>query len=153
VFCLTAHTLAFADALVSPGKTTAYASASGVSFGPTPAAVPAVAVQILKGKKKRALEIDLTAIVPSVAAEQTIQVRPLVNGLAIEPLGGIQAEHGCDTGVINCTAQGTFWLDLDTAEATNPGVFANQPLNVETEVLTGSVTSGSVSVRARMVKK
>lgn len=152
-FCLTAHTPAFADALVSPGKTTAYASASGLTFAPTPATVPAAAVQIAKGKKKRALEIDITAIVQSVAAGQTIQVRPLVNGLAIEPLGGVQAEHGCDTGVINCTAQGSFWLDLDAAEAANPGQFANQPLNIETEVSTAIVSTGIVSVRARMVKK
>ena len=147
---------AFADAVASPGKQSAYASVSGQTFGPTPAIIPGASVTIAKGKKKRTLEVDVTAIVPSVAAGQTINVLVYANGLLItEPLASIQAEHGCSPSVINCTAQGTFWLDLDAAEAANPGLFANVPIVIDAEVSTASITgpSGIVSVRARLVKK
>ncbi|MGH7790495.1 MAG: hypothetical protein ACRERC_26780 [Candidatus Binatia bacterium] len=152
LFCLAANRPAFADAISSPGKASAYVSTSGVSI-PLFAAIGA-SVQILKGKKKRVLEVDITVIDPSSVVD-VIGIRASVNGLFImEPTTTYQVEHACDTAYVSCTAHGVYWLDLDTAEASFPGQFINVPLNIDATVIAGgTATTGNVSLRARLVKK
>lgn len=155
VLCLTARAPALADALASPGKDAAYSSVSGVSLTSGTGPVPAATVQILKGKKKRVLEVDITGIVTTSVAGQAMGVIARLNGLSLfEPnFGNFQVEHGCVVGT-NCTVQGRFWLDLDAAEAANPGMIIGQPLNVEVQqAVISSTPGGIISVRARMLKK
>jgi hypothetical protein len=63
----------------------------------------------------------------------------------------------CDVGVLHCTASGTWWLDLDAAEAANPDVFVGEPLAVELVggLLAGSdpESSGTVTMSVQMLKK
>ena len=154
LLCLAAQGEALADATSSPGKFAAYTSLSGVAIPTLLPATPSASVQILKGKKKRVLEVDVTVVDPSSTTE-VIGVQAKVNGLAIlEPTTFLQVEHRCDGAYIDCTGHALFWLDIDTAEATNPGVFVNQPINVDVYLAAGVTPStGNVSVRARLVKK
>ena len=148
---LASHGSVLADATSSPGKFAAYSSLSGVSI---PGAGATVAtVQISKGRKKRVLEVDVTAIDPSSVTE-VIGIRATANGLAMEPTTFLQVEHSRDSVYNNFTAHALYWLDVDTAEAANPGMFVNVPINVDVVLYSGSTPStGNVSVRARLVKK
>ena len=152
--CVAARAPAFADAASGPGKEAAYSSLSGVALTSSTGAVPAAGVQILKGKKKRVLEVDVTGIVPASVAGQAMGVIARLNGLSVfEPnSGNFQVEHGCVPGT-NCTVQGRFWVDLDAAEAAYPGLIIGQPLNVEIQQAVITNTTGILSVRARMRKK
>ena len=150
LLCVAVSGSALADATVSPGKAAAYTSVSGLSLGTTFA--PAAAVQILKGKKKRALEIEVT-VIDSLYVSHTIGSRVFVNGLAVTEPTAAQFEHGCTSSFINCTAQAVYWLDIDAAEAANPGMFVNMPLNISVEAQVDVATTGVVSVRSRLVKK
>jgi hypothetical protein len=87
---------------------------------------------LAKGKTKRVLRIDATVNVSTgVGGAGVMDVNVSVNGVTIE--GG--ALFGFDNAV-TCQAQefcaftGTYWLDLDAAEAANPGTFINQPLGI-----------------------
>lgn len=148
--CLIAPATVFADATSSPGKASAYTSISGVAI-PLGGSPNQATVQILKGKKKRVLEVDVTVILNTPLATNAIGITATVNGVAMEP--GFQIEHVCSASYLGCTAQALYWIDLDTAEASNPGMFINVPLDVTASVVAGVVSSGQVSVRARLVKK
>lgn len=143
-----------ADLSTSPGKSAAYAALSGVSL--TTSDLNVLSVQIEKGKKKRVLEVAITAIVQGATSDgNVVGVRPLVNGLAIlEPGSGHQFMHACSSSYINCTTVGRFWLDLDAAEAANPGLFINQPLNIDAYALLGTGTANvRISLEAQLIKK
>lgn len=143
----------WADATSSPGKAAAYTSVSGVAFPLSGSPIQAT-VQILKGKKKRVLEVDITAVDPSSSAG-AIGITAAVNGMGIlEPTTFLQVEHECSPSYNNCTAHASYWLDIDTAEGLFPGQFVNVPLDVSVTVFAGgTATTGNVSVRARLVKK
>lgn len=145
-----------ADFNTSPGKSAAYAAASSVAL--TASSAPVLAAQIEKGKKKRVLEVAITAVVNgTTTAGNVVAVYPRVNGLTIfEPSPGFnpQLMHACSATYVNCTTTSRFWLDLDTAEAANPGVFISQPLNIEAMALVGTGTlNASISIEAKLVKK
>lgn len=160
VLTIVSATLALADGTTSPGKQSAYASVSSVVF--TGAFASAASVTIERGKKKRVLEVTIMAADESDVAT-AVAVRPLVNGLAImEP----HASSGFDTSApaVNeacnapsgfCTVVGHWWLDLDAAEVANPGLFINQPLNVDAQVSASPMAgaAGLISVQARLMKK
>jgi len=143
---------AWADSTSSPGKSAAYTSLSGV--GITTAEAEVATVTILKGKKKRVLEVEGTAI-ESTNVVTAMGAKAYVNGVPMEPNGtNYQVHETCSASVINCTVTGHWWLDLDAAEAANPGLFINQPLIVSFAALTaGANGTGVVSLRAKLVKK
>ncbi len=128
------------------GKTTAATSASGVAFNTN----PAISVTIEKGKKKRMLLVTGIASAPSTTATVVLWAR--VNGIEMEPQDGVDSAIGvkCDGA---CTLTGSWWLDIDAAEAANPGVFVSVPLIVEIEALSSGTMTGKFSVTASMVKK
>jgi hypothetical protein len=134
------------------GKNASWASVSGVTFPPGTATI--LTATIAKGKKKKVLEVDAT-IVESTNTATGLGVVVRVNGITMEPTGAFfQTEEGCSAAISNCTAQGMYWIDLDQAEAANPGLFIGQPLVVELQASsagTGTI-SGIASLRARLVR-
>ena len=84
-----------------------------------------------------------------------IGVLPTVNGWGVEPFARSVAyctDQVCDT------ASGSWWLDLDAAEAAHPGTFIGQPLVVR--LLGGEISSSvdsngvwNASLSAQMQKK
>lgn len=69
-----------------------------------------------------------------------IGVVPTVNGIGVEPFARSVAyctDQLCDT------ASGSWWLDIDAAEAAHPGMFVGQPLLVR---LIGGEISASIDV-------
>ena len=58
--------------------------------------------------------------------------------------------------MVTCTTTGTWWLDLDTAEAAHPGMFIGKALTI---TLMGAETTGngdsalSATLTARVQKK
>src|SRR5262245_25239871 len=139
-------------AMTLEGKKASYKSLTGVAIpqGP-PVTVATLAIE--KGKKKRVLEVDATIVETSNVATG-IGLIVEVNGVAMEPTGATyQVIEGCSASLINCTVQGTYWLDLDQAEAANPGVFINQPLVITLQATSaGSPSTGNDSLRWRLVK-
>ena len=145
---------ALGDATASPGKAAAYTSVSGVPVGLSGGST-GVGVQILKGLKKRVLEVDVSATDTS-ASTLAMGIFLIVNGIpgAFQPTVNYQVEHGCVPGQANCTQTAFFWLDIDAAETANPGMFVNQPLNIDVNMAAGSFPAvATISVRARLVKK
>jgi hypothetical protein len=75
----------------------------------------------------------------------------------MEPLdGGGQDKvlQSCNDGLT--TLMGTWWLDLDVAEAANPGVFIGMPLSVELvggEGFAAFQSHGKVTMSVRLQKK
>jgi hypothetical protein len=133
----------------SPGKNAAAASLDGVNLK----TFPTVSVQILKGKKKRLL-IVTGMFSGYAAAQQSINLGLRVNGIDIEPYDTNNSRIITDFCVGFCTLSGTWWLDLDAAEAAHPGMFNNVPLDVQlrTDSHITDVT-GKISVTATMEKK
>jgi hypothetical protein len=65
-------------------------------------------------------------------------VVPTVNGWGVEPFARSVAY--CTNGLCDSTS-GSWWLDLDAAEAAHPGVFIGQPLLIR---LIGGEISSSI---------
>jgi hypothetical protein len=91
---------------------------------------------IAKGKKNRVLAIEAT-LGTDVGAAGVIEMRPLVNDVAVE---GPIVSVSCQPSLLHCSMSGTWWVDIDAAEAANPGVFVKQPLVVR---LVGGYLVGS----------
>jgi hypothetical protein len=153
VACLLTAPFAWADGNTSPGKNGVWASASGVAVSSSSAVV--LSAQIEKGKKKRVLEIEGTVVIDPVPADTGLGIRVTVNGLPAKPVGSFyQVEHLCTATFVNCALTGTWHVDLDAAELASPGVFINLPLSIDLTALVGAgSTTGSATIRARMVKK
>lgn len=84
-----------------------------------------------------------------------IGVVPTVNGWGVEP--SARSVAYCTNGLCD-SASGSWWLDLDAAEAAHPGVFIGQPLLIR---LIGGEISASIdsngewnaSLGVQMLKK
>jgi len=120
-----------------------YVSVGGTPLPPFPgAALPGMVATLKKGKPKRVVVVEamMKTGVASPGFPVTLNMFPDVNGVLMEPdasggVGGPGPLEDCGGFGINppafsCTLTGTWWLDLDAAEAANPGVFINQPLAV-----------------------
>ena len=131
----------FADQFVSPGKTSAFVAHQGVD----PCCEVNPTLTIARGRVGRVLEVHATFFAnvnlgdPSVCPNQpeSVTLFPLVNGVNMEPdeLGLVPTSNNCapctDAFCLRgCSTSGNFWLDLDKAEAENPGVFFGHPLTV-----------------------
>jgi hypothetical protein len=136
----------------SPGKESAFES---TDLAPIPVSDSSVLLTatLAKGKKKRVLAIHAT-LATNIGTVGALHLLPSVNGVAVE---GPIVNEPCDGGVLHCTASGTWWLDLDAAEAANPDVFVGEPLEVELVggLLAGSDpdSSGTVTMSVQMLKK
>jgi len=79
---------------------------------------------------------------PPVTGPAVIDASPTVNGIGMEPSAGIthfSISQQCPANVTFCTVNGTFWLDLDAAEAAHKGMFLGKPLNI---ALSGEACNG-----------
>jgi hypothetical protein len=138
-------------ASTSPGKSSAFESGS---VSPLGSGFPTLLTATLaKGKKKKVLAIEASLVTGS-GAVGILELRANVNGVAVE---GGEVNQSCIASVPHCTLVATWWLDVDVAEAANPGMFVKQALAVELE---GGVQAGgdsdiaaSVTLSVRMESK
>lgn len=96
---------------------------------------------LAKGKKKKVIVVEatMTSGIPG-PLPMVLTMWASLNGVAMEPTGnpvGIMTDCGGTAlspwlggPLFGCTLSGTFWLDLDQAEAASPGTFINMPLTV-----------------------
>ncbi len=148
-----------ADMSITPGKEAIYASGSNVAIpGGFYSGTPTLSGQILKGKRKRVLEMSVTWTNLGVFGPTQSAARFIVNGVSTEPIDPVSMggwSHGlrCDNGL--CTTTARSFLDLDVAEGQNPGSFINQPLNVELHIFQDGTPGTLVHVvmEARVQKK
>lgn len=119
-------------------------------LNPTPLVIGTIA----KGKKGYLLAVE--AMMNLFQQAIVADIRPRVNGVLLEPL---EATIDCKfTSAVSCTDTGTFWLDLDAAEAAHPKTFVGKPLVIEllgeNQSASGDpATAGAVTMTARLVKK
>lgn len=148
---LAVATGAQADSSVS-GKFSAHSTASAVAIGPTSS--PLGQATIVKGKKKRAVEVEVVLTDRSANAD-ALMALARINGVEIEPgLASRPTVPQCNNTLGNCTLGAIFWGDIDALEAANPGQFVNQPLVITVEGNTGSTTGvAALTIRSQLVKK
>lgn len=109
---------------------------------------------IARGKSRRMLIIQATLQYNGTDASVYGMV-PTVNGHGVEPFSRSVAY--CTNSLCDSTA-GSWWLDLDAAEAANPGEFVGQPLLVRLiggEISAAVPTDGvwNAGLAVQMVKK
>lgn len=149
--------LASADGNMS-GKATAAASITEqtpLGTWPTdPLNDTLLTATVRRGKNRRMLfiqgSLDYNGTDGSV-----IGVVPTVNGIAVEPFA--RAVAYCTNGLCD-TAAGSWWLDVDAAEAAHPGEFVGKPLLVRLiggEISSSADTDGvwNASLSVQMLKK
>lgn len=94
---------------------------------------------IAKGVKKTVLRLDATVDVYANPAIEGCFVTARVN----EVFFSMGQSNTMDTPVnSDCTITGTYWIDIDQAEASHPGQFIGQPLVVIVDG--GSQASGGM---------
>ncbi len=147
---LLSASLASAD--VSPGKNVALASINQFADSYT------IQATILKGKKNHVLIINSEAnVFGAQAGGYCLGANLTVNGivqLAQPTVGQGVACTQCNFN--SCTVHGTYWLDIDAAEAANPGVFYNVPITVShsgTPNNVGGISFGNAVLTATLQKK
>lgn len=130
VLSLTMAPIVGADATTSPGQTSVFSAHQGFD---------ACCQVVLKGKIATGLAGHVLMVAATFHAVNTsdcsptdVQIfPPKVNGVLTNPdaFGLISASAHCDGGCPGIT--GTYWLDLDAAEAANPGTFIGHPLRIK----------------------
>jgi hypothetical protein len=131
-----------ADGTTSPGRESAFASLTEqtpLGQWPTdPLNVYLTSVSIVRGRAHRVLQIHATLTYRGTDCD-LIGILPTVNGVGVEPFArSILYCQPAPQG-FGGTVAGTWWLDLDAAEAANPGKFVNQALLVR--LLGGEIAS------------
>jgi hypothetical protein len=139
----------------SPGKSSVYAQENFVGLSDA-GFLQELGATISKGKPKRVLAVEVSVqfdgqhfadILPSMTV--------VVNGVGmIGGDGGVVTEE-CAAGR-QCVLVGTWWLDLDVAEAANPGLFNKVPLDVGVLMKDDNglgLGAGGITLTARMEKK
>lgn len=126
-----------------------------------------ITASIDKGKKKRLLIADASAVIAdSIAVGDycDLLLTLTANGVVMftTSVGDPQAKATCDCSTVvclGCTLNATGYLDLDAAEAANPGLFVKQPIQVDLRVVTdgsGGCTGGftdAATLVVQMIKK
>lgn len=136
----------------SPGKTSAFESASITPLTVGGNGSTLATASLLKGKKKTVLAITATLTTDS-GANAVLQMLPTVNGFAVE---GVRVQQSCAFTLAHCTVTGTWWFDVDASELANPGEVVGVPVDV---VLTGGSVAGdddasaTVTLSVQVVKK
>lgn len=149
---------ALGDSTTSPGKNAvfvahqAYDPCCGVQLSGT----------ISKGREHHVLLVQVTFDTVAITLgcpPTSIDIEPPeVNDVLLKPddAGYVSARASCDAFGLCPTITGTYWLDLDEAEAAHPETFIGKPLNVTSGGRWyGTVCSAtaSVSMAARLIKK
>ena len=154
LLCALGASPALADPAI--GKQAAFDAASGVVLNDGNTGVGTLlSVTLQKGKKKSAVAVE-GAMQVDVSQPSLPSLEVRVNGV---PANGPYISTDCKfVAVQRCTLAGSWWLDLDEAEAANPGVFVGQPLVVElvggaNTVAPPTNPTAQVTVTARLVKK
>ena len=141
-------------ASTSPGKNSAFET-SDFGNGDIPVIVsPLLTATISKGKKKYVLAVEARLSSGYSQVSSYLILRTKVNGVEMEPSGPNDVVQACNGNP--CTLTSTWWLDLDAAEAANPGVFIKMPLSVTLEGGEGFAAPQSdarVTMSVRMQKK
>jgi hypothetical protein len=114
---------------------------------------------ITKGRAKTVVAVEgmLTNIGQS-SGQRNETIFPTINGISLEP-AGFRAQVNCPQigpSLVTCTTTGTWWLDLDTAEAAHPGMFIGKALTITLVglELTGNGDGGlGATLTARVQKK
>lgn len=146
VSTIAAASTASADQVVSPSKSVAAMSLTGLNLYSTGATA---SVALTGPRKGRLLVVRATA--GQSGASQTLYGSATVNGVAMEPA---QFRNTCPVGF--CSASATMFLDLAQAEAAHPGLFYNTlTLDVQVHVYSAvsGGTTGKLSVVAELLKK
>ena len=114
---------------------------------------------LARGQKRTALRLDGSADFQTNGSGGVAGVNFTVNGIAFYGgVGGFLGETSvpCPSGSTICGVTWTYWIDIDAAEASNPGVFIDQPLVITLLPVTNSSPNGSAykaSFSAQVVKK
>jgi hypothetical protein len=164
VACLSPPTLAWADGTTSPGKNSVFLSASGLSLQSGLQTASLLTATINKGKKKTVVAVEgMLTDIGQTSGPRTEHIWTEINGIGIEPETSnvsYVAQVNCPTITISpfsglCTVTGTWWLDIDAAEAAHPGMFVGQPLNITLmgQELTGNGDVGLVATLTARVQK
>jgi hypothetical protein len=103
---------------------------------------------IAKGKKKTVLRVDASFRGTSVSTGNDCSVNMTVNGIGMNGAGGY---YNTPAPCISVT--GSFWLDIDAAEAANPGMFINQPLTITLDCRADVNTPYAATFSAQVIKK
>jgi hypothetical protein len=130
-----ATTAAAVNYSTSPGKNAAFEAATGNVLT---VYLPKLTATIEKGKKRTVLAIEAgytDGPYAPIYGVRSLGLGVTVNGVAIQPNPASAQQNVIDCGLTDtapaaCTIVGTFWLDIDAAEAANPGVFVGQPLSI-----------------------
>jgi hypothetical protein len=153
--------LAFAAApapaqVTAGGKHAAFAAVTGITLNDGNTGVGTLLQVVLpKGRKKSVLAIE-AAMQVDVSQESLPSLEVKVNGMSANgPAVSVDCKF---VGVERCPLAGSWWLDLDAAEAASPGTFVKKPLTVE--LLGGSNTvappttpQADVTLSVSMLKK
>lgn len=113
-----------------------------------------LATQLRQGKRGRILRVDFRIHFEDIMQFSVdASARLVVNGLDVPVVYGRYGPT-CDLS-LTCLVEGSGWLDLDQAEAEQPGVFIGSPLEIE---LRGSVTAtldamADVSLLAQLIRR
>jgi hypothetical protein len=100
----------------------------------------------------------------SSAGPRVEEIWPTINGFLVEPKFNAgdpdTAQVNCPTLAVpfplSCTTTGTWWLDIDAAEAAHPGMFVGKALTI---TLMGAELTGNgdidleATLTARVQKK
>jgi hypothetical protein len=140
---------------VLPGKLSAFASTTDQTVLPSWGPTPQLTTTIRRGKRKRALKIDAMLTIRD-SGTVIPGLLPTVNGFGdvIHPFA--RAIDTCQ-GVTACAASGSWYVDLDEAEALHPDSFIGKPLQVD--LVVGEIAGGpdavpwDASLTVLMVKK
>jgi hypothetical protein len=138
------------------GKHAAFAAANGITLNDGNTGVGTLLQATLpKGRKKSVLAIE-AAMQVDISQESLPSLEVTVNGMSAN---GPAVSADCKfAGAQRCPLAGSWWLDLDAAEAASPGTFVGKPLTVE--LIGGSNTvapptnpQADVTLSVSMLKK
>lgn len=127
-----------------------YGAANG--GGPMPSAdVSLISTSVQRGLRKQILVVHGELTGRGNGNASAVRINAAVNGHGME---GETAYGNCG-GSEGCSATGTWFMDLDEAEAMFPGSFVNQVLTIE--LVGGDAANpgrtGTVNLTAELVKK
>jgi hypothetical protein len=140
---------AHAQVTSGPSKNAVYAWDNATFAG----FIADVDATITKGKAHRVLEVEGMAYTVGGCTGDHVAVYPIVNGWAMY---GHDLYLEPTVGGTFRSASGTWWLDLDAADAQSPGKFINKPLDITLRANSANCPNGATfegSLRARLVKK
>jgi hypothetical protein len=109
---------------------------------------PGSPVTVLVGKPKKHNMLVVHGTVSGASSTGTIGTSVTVGTLTLEP-GVISQQCSGD-----CSVAGTWWLDLDAAEAANPGtIFTGGPLTIQFHTTAANGNRGNKDIMAILIRR